>query len=316
MRLLKNKTANDCNVTCGSSTVVVPANGQADLSEHFTVEQLASSVSLIELIGQGVSKYQLNDGVNDLSVSDAIDLVRNYAQHFPRAADGKPFFLPSIFPYELLMNFAGKPDSGGQRYAGSLFGLEKNGVGDASVDFSFQDGVFLTGGIVSWRDGGFGSYVSLEQLAPATTVVDPETPNTGNCNLVATGLGFNIIVPAAGNGAKNLGTTVVPVPAERDEDMLLSGYWDYTDPWLGKGEVSAGTPQAAKFNLFDAQVKLSHFCDLHLVPDQGVGDAFLHSVKPTWILPQWVWHVVLHNAHANKIFQVGWDLVLARKKSV
>jgi hypothetical protein len=88
-RILKNKTEEDVDVVYGTTTVVVEASSQRDLSLTFENWQLAASTSLIELIGQGVDKYQLNDGINDLSVSDAIDLVRGFQQRFEASPDGR-----------------------------------------------------------------------------------------------------------------------------------------------------------------------------------------------------------------------------------
>ena len=78
-RIFKNKTSEEVGVSYGTVTQTIDANSQYDLSLTFESWQLAASKSLIELIGQGVDKYQLNDGINDLSVSDAIDLLRGYS---------------------------------------------------------------------------------------------------------------------------------------------------------------------------------------------------------------------------------------------
>lgn len=87
-RIFKNKTGSEARITCGSQTAVVPAGQQYDLSLYFSVWQLGSSESLINYIGQGVDKYQLNDGVQDLSVVDALDLLRGYLQKMPVTGPG------------------------------------------------------------------------------------------------------------------------------------------------------------------------------------------------------------------------------------
>lgn len=237
-----------------------------------------------------------------------------FASLDPRAADGKPFYLPNIFPGEVLLNFAGRGDSNGVRYSGDSFCLSKEGVGTASMNFRFQDGIFLAGGSIMWTGGGFGSYVKMDLFSPATTVVDAS--GSGNCNLVPTGLGFNIIIPAAGDGAKNLGTTIVPVPANDDETNAQNGFWSYSDPWIGKGTVSAGEPQASKYNLFDAQLPLAHFTDLPLILPEGQCQLLLENIKPKWVLPEWFFQVTAYNAHSDKTLNVGWALAVARRKSV
>lgn len=90
MRILKNKTAEECAVTCGSRTVEIPENDQADLAESFAAWELASSESLLLLLAQGIDKYQLNDGSRDLGAGEAIDLIRGYQGPAKVTDDGVP----------------------------------------------------------------------------------------------------------------------------------------------------------------------------------------------------------------------------------
>lgn len=233
----------------------------------------------------------------------------------PVAADGKPFFLPNIFPGEVLLNFTGCSDalSPPERFGGALFGLQKTGAGSAEAVIDFLDGVFLAGGHIEWTGGSWGSSVYMELLAPASTTKAPASPGTGNCNKVSTGLGFNIIVPAAGDGEFDIDAPV-PVPANDDETNAPNGYWNYSEPWLGKGVVSA-CPGTGKYNLFDAELELAHFAKLHLFRDTGWRDLIASSIKPKWILPEWKMKVIITNAGTGE-FSVGWDLLIARRKSV
>ena len=235
----------------------------------------------------------------------------------PVAADGKPFVLPNSFPGEVLLNFTGCSDklSPPERFGGDLIAVQKIGVGTAFVDADFLDGIFLAGGHVDWDGGSWGSSVYMELWAPASTVKDPASPGTGNCNLVPTGLpGLNIIIPAAGNGAKDIDVPA-PVPANDGETNARCGYWDYSEPWLGKGTVSPN-PAVGKYNLFDQPLELAHFAKLHLFHEQGQRDMIAPAIKPKWILPEWKMKIVINNADANKTFRVGLDLLIARRKSV
>lgn len=235
----------------------------------------------------------------------------------PAAADGKPFVLPNIFPGEVLLNFTGCSDKISapvERFGGDLFGLQKTGTGATEQVLDFLDGIFLAGGHIEWDGGSWGSTVYMELVAPASTVADPGTPNTGNCNLVPTGLGFNLIVPAAGDGAKNL-VTSIPIPAYDDETNAQTGYWNYTEPWVGTGTVSAGNPGTSKYNLFDAPLELAHFAKIHMFRSSGARDLIVPSIKPKWILPEWKMKVIITNASTGTL-SVGWDLLIARRKSV
>jgi len=89
-RILKNYTEEEAHISYGNKQLNIPAGGQADLALIFLPWQLASCESLINLLSQGVFKFQLNDGISDLSMIDAIDLVRNYQQKFPMQSDGIP----------------------------------------------------------------------------------------------------------------------------------------------------------------------------------------------------------------------------------
>ena len=262
-----------------------------------------------------------NDPVAQQAIYDAerADFEANYKPYsnkavVPRAADGKPFTLPNIFPGEVLLNFTGASDAATVRFTGDLFQLQKAGAGDATFDINLLDGVFLAGGHVEWDGGSWGSSVTMTLEAPASTVKDPAVPGQGNCNLVPTPYGFNMIVPAAGNGTKDL-DVATPVPASDDETNVYTGYWSHSEPWVGKGVVTPGTPGASKYNLFDAPLKMATFTRLPLMRDTGARDLASHAIKPKWVLPEWTMRVTIHNEDSNKTLRVAWDLLVARRKS-
>jgi hypothetical protein len=233
----------------------------------------------------------------------------------PVATDGKPYTLPNCFPGEVILNFAGCSDGTAQRFAGDLFGLQQAGVGTATQILSFLDGMYLAGGHVAWEGGGYGSFVDFVLTAPATTTKAPATSGAGNCNKVPTGYGFNIIVPAAGNGQYDLDATT-PVPANDDESYAQTGYWESSDPWLGNGVLTPGVPTKAKYNLFDASLELTHFCKLHLFCSSGARDLIAPAIKPKWVLPEWKMKVSIYNAVSANTLTAVWDLMIARRKTV
>jgi hypothetical protein len=287
------------SVTVSNGNCIVTFKADLSSSEVLTLEQLVFSHS-----GEPL--------VPDIQ---AVQVYTQAGTPQPVAMDGKPFVLPNIFPGEVLLNFTGSSDklSPPQRFGGALFGLQQSGVGTASMDIDFLDGVFLAGGHVDWTGGSWGSSVYMELVAPASTVKEPATPGHGNCNLVPTGLGFNIIVPAAGNGAKDI-DVAVPVPAYDDETNVQNGYWSYSEPWLGKGTLSP-SPGNGKYNLFDVPLELAHFAKLHLHLDKGQRDLVAPSIKPKWILPEWKMRVTIDNKGTGTL-SVSWDLLIARRKSV
>jgi hypothetical protein len=232
----------------------------------------------------------------------------------PRAADGKPFYLPNIFPGEVILNFTGCSDTADHRFHGDLFGVQVVGIGEATQTADFLDGFYLAGGHLYWDGGSWGNYIYMELQAPATTTKAPAIQGQGNCNKVATGYGFNIIVPAAGNGEFDIDVPV-PVPANDQETNEINGYWQYSDPWVGKGTVSAGVPGASKYNLYDAGLEIAHFAKIHTFLASGMLQLMAPAIKPKWILPQWKIVVKAVNTDANKTFRAGYDLMLARRRT-
>jgi hypothetical protein len=80
-RLLTNHTKDDAAVSYGNVTQIIEPGKTRDLGEMFEAWELANSDTLLELLGQGADKYALNDGVQDLTTVQAIDLIRGYCGH-------------------------------------------------------------------------------------------------------------------------------------------------------------------------------------------------------------------------------------------
>jgi hypothetical protein len=156
MRILKNKTAEECTVTYGSKSVEIPANDQADLSESFELWQLAASESLLALLGQGDDKYQLNDGVNDLSLSAAIDLLRGYVG----------IKTPEGASYVTLL-----PGKAGRLLI--IEGIQFDATADQDTigDLTLSETREIQGAVVEVANHEKGDYVELLALAPDDSVV-------------------------------------------------------------------------------------------------------------------------------------------------
>ena len=85
--IIKNYTADD--VVIGDlGGVTIPANGSVDLQEEASREEIANSDDLLQLLAEGVDKYQVNDGSRDLSFSEGIDYVRRIFQRFAVDSQG------------------------------------------------------------------------------------------------------------------------------------------------------------------------------------------------------------------------------------
>lgn len=222
---------------------------------------------------------------------------------FPKTSDKRPIFLSSRYRGDVDPAFAGCDD------ASVLFGLNwataPGSPETKTLEWSFNDWVYVSKGTFRYRNAGFGDYIAIEVNAPATTL----TPNigAGDCNKVDTGQGFNIIVPAAGDGSDDV-NVFVPVPATNDD-----GHWDWDTPDTGLGAITPNATQTGKYNLYDAQLPLVRW-----VPKLGMlGDGIEHlhpETKARRVLPQWKFKVQVRNEALGQL-EVVWHLDTARKKT-
>lgn len=248
---------------------------------------------------------------------DQTDFETNYKPKANRAieqrtTDGKPVQLQNQFPEDVLMYLAGAGDApGGDRGAGPLFNLSSDTGGNVNLDFTFNDWVYLLGGMLGVEGGELGDWIGYQIYAAATPVTP--NPGAGNCNLVDPGVGSTIlIVPAVGGDYDvDLGNAFL-VPAE-DADGDPNGYYEWDFPDEGKGTISPGTPGASHYNLFTIQIDLVTYVARQ--PFLGNCDIPInYPVRPKIILPHWTSRVTLHNGgHAG--LKSAWSLTTARKKS-
>jgi hypothetical protein len=82
-RLFKNKTAEDVSLRYENETLVIKANTELELTEYWTTTKINSCDDLIAYLAQGVDKYQLNDGSNDLTVNQSLELLRGWKEPGP-----------------------------------------------------------------------------------------------------------------------------------------------------------------------------------------------------------------------------------------
>lgn len=230
----------------------------------------------------------------------------------PVTTDNVPFVSTNIFPPWALLYFCGAGDGTG-RGNGQEFRLARDEAGTSTCEWGFVDGVYCAGGAIGWDGASLGDWVSLEAYAPASPVT--AAAGNGNCNIInpGTGVGTTFIIPAAGNGAYNVDLTqAVPVPALDDATQQGIGYWDCTDPWLGKGTTSPNYTGKGKFYLFSIPLTLARFVNRFQMLGTGSRDILIPAIKPKYFLPQWKWKLTLNNSgHAG--LKCTWHLATARK---
>ena len=227
----------------------------------------------------------------------------------PRTEDGRQVVLTAQFQQNIDPYFAGCDDDG------NLFLINWTipplFAEDKFMEWSFHDWLYISRAAITYRNASIGDYVSSKVIAKATNVTS-NGGGTGNCNKVPSGLGFNIIVPATGNGAWDvLPQDMIPVPSL----IPGQGYWSWDEPDTGKGTVS---PQpGGNYNLYDADIDLIRW--FRKIPLIGSGPTCGPVVldpetKPRKVLPHWTIQVQVHNASMSAI-ELSWHLTCARKKT-
>ncbi len=140
--------------------------------------------------------------------------------------------------------------------------------------FQWSEPVQIHDGELNWdpADWDHNDEVSFSLKMPAS--VATANAGAGNCNLVNLG-GYNLIVPAAGDGSHDVDLAqVVPLLSRSS-----TGYWD-ADRSTGAVAPSA-TPGAAGFNLLD--IPIESFLIKNLSLGNPLGQFSIDAYKAEWI---------------------------------
>lgn len=238
----------------------------------------------------------------------------------PQTSDGKNIVLPNLFPGGVTLYYAGCGDDVSTpavpvRGGGTLFALSRSSNGDSALEWQFGDWIYVSGGLLVWKNALVGDYISMEVFAPATAVTN-RAGNDGNCNIVTVG-GVPFIVPAAGNGAKQVDlAAAVPIPSDDSEDGIGSGYWSWDKPDTLRGTIAAQAE--GDYHLINAEVILARFVAKVPMVESGQINYSVPAIKPKRILPQWKWRVTMHaeGSHALAALNVAWSITTARIRTV
>jgi hypothetical protein len=171
------------------------------------------------------------------------------------------------------------------------------------VEAQFMEPVELHDGHISWRpmdNWDFEDSWSISVRMPATVATENVT-NTGNCNLYPTGLGFNIIIPAAGDGTYDISfDQAVPIPDGHNEKSGIGvGYWDVDQYW--SEEITPNGSDKDVFNLYDIPLEMFFCKNMDCGNPLSIWD--LDAYKAEWISRKWklCFSAVKTTAGAGKI---------------
>jgi len=180
-RIIKNYTDSDYIIK-DLGEVVVPAHGARDLGGTETrMIELASSSDLLEMITQGPAKYQLNDGANDLTMSEAVDLIRRIESktqcdqlgRWIVRADSRRKNYDTVF-LGCGDNIEAQTIGGGSEFRFDLSLPETDsrwveapeGFARQRIDWRFIDTTYIKEGTVYFFNMPKGSYINFKFLIP------------------------------------------------------------------------------------------------------------------------------------------------------
>jgi hypothetical protein len=178
-RIIKNYTNQDL-VLNDLGDVVIPANGAADIGgDQGQLLRLAQSNDLITALGQGVNKYQINDGVMDQSLAQGIDLIRNITQPTLMDPQGRWTVRVDSLPpnYDIIFHGAGDDPANNIIGGGTPFDWDfsnqtnlsttpPTGMTTKLVQWQFIDGIYVKEGTLFFTDAPKGAYVDLYLICP------------------------------------------------------------------------------------------------------------------------------------------------------
>jgi hypothetical protein len=157
---------------------------------------------------------------------------------------------PADFGANLWLTGRGDDLEQQSRGTGQALAMTFTGPGEQSVDLQFLEQIQLHDGQLFVQDPSawdIGDEWDLGVLIPACVPV-ANPGGTGNCNVVDSGQGFNVVVPAMGDGAYDLDmATAAPLPGG-------GGYWDYD--YYSNALTPSKTPGSASYNLISVDVLL------------------------------------------------------------
>ena len=175
------------------------------------------------------------------------------------------------------------PSEGGNKYVELQF----------NEQIQLHDGRMFVPEREKWNDNDEWSF---SIVMPAT--VGTSTPGAGNANKVPTGMGFNIFVPAAGDGAWTVDLdTVAPVGAGG------AGYWDY-DMFTNVLSMSA-TPGQAGYHLMDIPIE-AFFMKKLPIPTHNMAVFDMEPYKSERIAPRWKIRLTIHKSAVGSGTIIGW----------
>ena len=278
-----NTDGDDCNVWFKAELSTEDQTTLDTIVANHSGEPLEETPQPVEM------KYKDNGGVwrapafqRDKPLMTASPATEGWATFFTGAGDNKN---PT------------PPDTG--RGTGTPLRIVFTDAGNEYVEAEFIEPIELHDGQIFYKPAdnwNAEDVFSVSIYMPATSVT-PNGTSTGNCNLYPQ-TGFNLIVPAAGDGAYDVDLNdAVPVPTDAKD-----GFWD-TDKLTG--EITASpTPGQAKWHLMDVAVEAFYARNINMGNPIGTFD--IDAYKAEWVSDRWKLRLRCIRATAGAGTISGW----------
>lgn len=222
----------------------------------------------------------------------------------PSEYDSRPNIVVNPAPLYWRAYFAGAGDNKNPIFPSSGRGegeevlIEFTDSGDGYVEIDFNEPVYVHDCEAQW--GPQSAWGPRDKLN-ITVEIPGNYPtininNTGNVNLVPTGLGFNAIVAAPdGYGTHDLNlTNAVPTPVNKN------GYWDIV---YETGQIYP-TYGGTDWQLFDVSFSNKYLINVSLGNPMGFLD--IETYKVDYIHPTWKIKISVHKQTAGAGYLSGW----------
>ena len=223
----------------------------------------------------------------------------------PTEFDNRPNVVVNPAPFYWRTYFAGSgdninpvPPSSG-RGDGQDIVIEMDGPGDGYVEAKFIEPVFIHDCQAQWYPSSAWNAkdkMNISVVIPGNTATF-NPGQTGNVNVVPTGLGYNVIVPAAGNGYYDLDlSTASPTPTN------ANGYWNVD---FVTGVITPSMqPGTTDWVLLDIPLKISYIKNISLGSPLGIFD--IETYKSDYVHPAWSLRVDVKKVTAGAGTFSGW----------
>jgi len=252
------------------------------------------------------------DGYNWVTPTSALMTTTQQVTltNVPTSSDGRPNFLPTLFPTNVQLTIIGAGDDPTLGNGmGTPFTHQSNDgyLTTHTITWGHNDYLYLAGGTVVYTNAVIGDFIDYWIYAPATPVTT--VVGTGNVNLV--GPGSVLIVPGANTNNNVDLTAAVPVP-----NVAGTGFWDWTPPasGVGKGTITPNVTQTGGYDLYTIQLNLTHPVTAYQLNGTNAVDLVIPALIPRKVLPQWQHKVIVTNSGHSGL-QITWVLTIARVKN-